>query len=33
VLGTHKATGIRPRFSKRAEEYGFQVPVDLFRTD
>ncbi len=33
VLGSHKATGIRPRFSKRAEDYGFQVPVDLFRTD
>ncbi len=33
VLGKHHATGIRPRFSKRAEEYGFQVPVDLFKTE
>ena len=31
VLGRHMATGIRPKFSKRAEEYGFQVPVDLFK--
>ena len=31
VLGRHLATGIRPKFSKRAEEYGFQVPVDLFK--
>jgi len=33
VLGRHHATGIRPRFSKRAEEYGFQVPIDLFKTE
>jgi pilus assembly protein CpaF len=32
VLGTHRATGIRPKFCKRAEEYGFQIPSDLFRT-
>jgi len=31
VLGRHTATGIRPKFSKRAEEYGFQVPADLFK--
>jgi pilus assembly protein CpaF len=32
VLGSHNATGIRPKFSKRCEEYGFNVPIDLFRT-
>jgi len=32
VLGAHHATGIRPKFVKRAEEYGFQAPIDLFRT-
>jgi pilus assembly protein CpaF len=31
VLGNHHATGIRPKFSKRCEEFGFHVPVDLFR--
>jgi pilus assembly protein CpaF len=31
VLGRHVATGIRPRFTKRAEEYGLNVPVELFR--
>jgi pilus assembly protein CpaF len=31
ALGHHQASGIRPRFSKRAEEYGFHVPADLFR--
>jgi pilus assembly protein CpaF len=33
VLGRHRATGIRPKFCKRAEEFGFQVPSDLFRPD
>jgi pilus assembly protein CpaF len=33
VLGTHRATGIRPKFVKRAEEYGIHVPVDLFRAN
>jgi pilus assembly protein CpaF len=33
VLGSHKATGIRPRFTRRAEEYGFQVPIDMFRAE
>jgi pilus assembly protein CpaF len=31
VLGGHHATGIRPKFSRRSEEYGFQIPSDLFR--
>jgi pilus assembly protein CpaF len=33
VLGRHRATGIRPKFSKRAEEFGFQVPADLFKDE
>jgi pilus assembly protein CpaF len=30
VLGELKATGIRAKFTKRAEEFGFSVPVELF---
>jgi pilus assembly protein CpaF len=33
VLGSHHGTGIRPKFSKRAEEFGFHVPVDMFKGD
>ena len=33
VLGRHVATGIRPKFTKRAEEYGYNVPIDLFRIE
>jgi pilus assembly protein CpaF len=33
VLGRHRATGIRPKFAKRAEEFGFSVPADIFSTD
>lgn len=33
VLGAFKATGIRPKFSKRAEEFGLQVPQGLFGTE
>src|SRR5258706_12101563 len=33
VLGRHRATGIRPKFCKRAEEFGFQIPPELFKTD
>ena len=29
VLGEHVATGIRPKFAKRAEEYGFPLPDNL----
>jgi pilus assembly protein CpaF len=30
VLGAQKATGIRARFTKRAEEFGYSVPAELF---
>jgi len=33
ILGSHQATGIRPKFSKRAEEFGFAIPADLLRND
>src|SRR6266699_144280 len=33
VLGAHHATGIRPKFCKRAEEFGLRVPPELFRAD
>ncbi|HYM19271.1 MAG TPA: CpaF family protein [Micropepsaceae bacterium] len=33
VIGRHRATGIRPKFVKRAEEYGFHVPADMFKVD
>jgi pilus assembly protein CpaF len=29
VLGTHRATGIRPRLIQRAEEMGLQIPPDF----
>jgi pilus assembly protein CpaF len=31
VMGRHHPTGIRPKFMKRAEEYGIQVLGDLFK--
>ena len=31
VLGSHKATGVRPKFLRRVEEFGIQVPAELFR--
>jgi pilus assembly protein CpaF len=30
VLGEHVATGVRPKFAKRAEEWGIGIPSDLF---
>ena len=33
VLGRHHATGIRPKFCKRAEEFGLRVPPELFKAD
>jgi pilus assembly protein CpaF len=33
VLGTHRPTGIRPRFVQKAEEAGVQIPPDIFRAD
>ena len=33
VLGRHRATGIRPKFCKRMEEFGFHIPSDLFKAD
>jgi pilus assembly protein CpaF len=33
ILGRHIATNIRPKFSRRFEEYGFHVPADLFRNE
>ena len=33
VLGHHMATGIRPKFIQRAEEYGIPIPADLLRVD
>ena len=32
VVGRHHPTGIRPKFMKRAEEYGIQVLGDLFKS-
>ena len=32
VLGSFKATGIRPSFVKRAEEFGLKIPEGLFLT-
>ncbi|MBN9587526.1 MAG: CpaF family protein [Alphaproteobacteria bacterium] len=31
VLGEHRATGIRPRFMRRVDEFGIEAPIDLFR--
>lgn len=33
VLGSHKATGIRPKFMRRCEEYGLHLSADLFRSE
>jgi pilus assembly protein CpaF len=33
VLGSHVPTGIRPRFSQRAKEFGFNMPESLFRPE
>jgi pilus assembly protein CpaF len=33
IVGHHMATGIRPKFIQRAEEYGIAIPADLFRLD
>jgi pilus assembly protein CpaF len=33
VLGRHVPTGVRPRFSERAKEFGFQMSESLFRPD
>ncbi len=30
VIGRHRPTGIRPKFAKRAQEYGFEMPEMLF---
>lgn len=30
VLGHHQATGVRPKFASRLEEWGFHLPKDLF---
>jgi pilus assembly protein CpaF len=30
VLGRHKPTGIRPRFTQRAREFGYTMPESLF---
>ncbi len=32
IMGRHHPTGIRPKFMKRAEEYGIQVLADLFKS-
>ena len=33
VLGRHMPTGVRPRFSERAKEFGYVLPESLFRAD
>jgi pilus assembly protein CpaF len=33
VIGRHEPTGIRPRFSQRAKEYGYAMPESLFRPE
>jgi pilus assembly protein CpaF len=33
VIGRHVPTGIRPRFSQRAREFGYSMPESLFCTD
>ncbi len=33
VLGSHRPTGIRPKFMRRCEEYGLTIPADLFRAE
>ena len=33
IAGVHRMTGIRPKFLHRAEEFGLQIPADLFRTE
>jgi pilus assembly protein CpaF len=29
IIGSHRSTGIRPKFLRTAEEYGFPIPQDL----
>ncbi len=29
ILGTHRATGVRPKFLRLAEEYGLNIPAEL----
>jgi pilus assembly protein CpaF len=31
IIGQHRATGIRPHFTRRAEELSLPIPADLFR--
>jgi pilus assembly protein CpaF len=31
IIGHHRATGIRPHFTRRAEELSLPIPADLFR--
>ena len=33
VVGSHRSTGIRPKFMRRCEEYGLQLSPDLFRVE
>ena len=33
IIGRHRATGIRPRCLRLAEEYGMPIPADLQRED
>jgi len=30
VIGKHMATGVRPKFAQRAEEWGYELPESLF---
>jgi len=31
VLGSHRATGVRPKFMRRIDEFGISAPADLFK--
>jgi pilus assembly protein CpaF len=33
IIGTHRATGIRPKFMRLAEEYGLPIPAELQKGD
>ena len=33
VLGRHRATGVRPKFLQKAEEWGFEIPERIFLND
>jgi pilus assembly protein CpaF len=33
IIGRHVPTGIRPRFSQRAREFGYSMPESLFCID